>query len=151
MDLSHFCHSNNCSVCNHRTGNFSCCNLWIRDFDSSSSDSSNYCWREIDSSYKRMKKEGFKQIRFSIYFAFFISGIIIQWLAPFPYKCNFADERCFACGLRTAVNLLLQGKFSTAYRSNKLIVVLVVAAAIMAVHVLSYLYRRGRAKRGLTA
>lgn len=151
MDLSHFCHSNNCSVCNHRTCNFSCCNLWIRDFDSSPPDSSNYRWREIDSSYKRMKKEGFTQIRFSIYFAFFISGIIIQWLSPFPYKCNFADEKCFACGLRTAVTLLLQGKFSAAYRSNKLIVVLVIAAAVMAVDVLLYLYRREKAKRGLTA
>ena len=94
-----------------------------------------------------MKNEGFTQLRFSIYFAFFISGIIIQWLAPFPYKCNFTDEKCFACGLRTAVNLLLQGRFSAAYRSNKLIVVVVIAAAVMVVDVLLYLYRRGKAKQ----
>ncbi len=94
-----------------------------------------------------MKNESFTQLRFSIYFAFFISGIIIQWLAPFPYKCNFTDEKCFACGLRTAVNLLLQGKFSAAYRSNKLIVILVLAAVVTVVDVLSYLYRHKKAKQ----
>lgn len=94
-----------------------------------------------------MKKETFVEIRFSLYFTFFVSGIIIQWLAPFQYKCNFTDEKCFACGLRTAVSLFLQGKFSAAYQSNKLIVVLVIAAAVMAVDVLSYLYRRGKTKQ----
>ena len=80
-----------------------------------------------------MKKGTFAQIRFSLYSAFVISGIIIQWLAPFPYRCNFTDEKCFACGLRTAVNLFLKGKFSAAYQSNRLIIVLVLAAAVMAV------------------
>lgn len=88
-----------------------------------------------------MKKETFAEIRFSLYFTFFISGIIIQWVAPFQYKCNFTDEKCFACGLRTAVNLFLQGKFSAAYQSNKLIAVLVIAAVLMSVDVLLYLYR----------
>ena len=95
-----------------------------------------------------MKKGTFAQIRFSLYSAFVISGIIIQWLAPFPYRCNFTDEKCFACGLRTAVNLFLKGKFSAAYQSNRLIIVLVLAAAVMAVDVLLYLYRCRKAKQG---
>jgi len=94
-----------------------------------------------------MNKQVWREVRFSLYLAFILNGIVIQWLAPFQYKCNFTDEKCFACGLRTAVNLFLQGKFSAAYQSNKLIVVLVIAAAVMVVDVLSYLYRHKKAKQ----
>lgn len=94
-----------------------------------------------------MEKQIWREVRFSLYFAFVLNGVVIQWLAPFQYKCNFTDEKCFACGLRTAVNLFLQGKFSAAYLSNKLIVVLVIAAVVMAADVLSYLYRRIKAKQ----
>lgn len=76
----------------------------------------------------------------------YTQGLIIQWVVPFQYKCNFADEKCFACGLRTAVNLFLQGKFSAAYQSNKLIVVLVIAAVLMSVDVLLYLYRHKKSE-----
>lgn len=94
-----------------------------------------------------MKNSVFRHVRYSLYLAFVLDGIIVQWLAPFQYKCNFTDEKCFACGLRTAVNLFLQGKFSAAYQSNKLIVVLVIAAAVMAIDVLLHLYRHGKAKQ----
>lgn len=98
-----------------------------------------------------MKKSIWQEVRFSLYFAFVLNGLIIQWVVPFQYKCNFADEKCFACGLRTAVNVFLQGEFLAAYQSNRLIIVLVIAAAVMAVDVLLCLYRREKAKRGLTA
>ena len=87
-----------------------------------------------------MNKHIWREVRFALYLAFALNGVIVQF-APFQYKCNFVDERCFACGLRTAVNLFLQGKFSVAYQSNKLIVVLVIAAVLMSVDVLLYLYR----------
>ena len=87
------------------------------------------------------KSTVWREVRFSLYFAFVVNGIIIQWFAPFQYKCNFTDEKCFVCGLRTAVDLFLQGKFSAAYRSNKLIVILVLAAVVMVADVLLYLYR----------
>lgn len=97
-----------------------------------------------------MNKNVWREVRFALYAAFTLNGIIVQF-APFQYKCNFVDKRCFACGLRTAVNLFLQGKFSAAYQSNKWIVVLVITAAVMAADVLSYLYRRKKEKRGLSA
>lgn len=92
------------------------------------------------------KSTVWREVRFSLYFAFVVNGIIIQWFAPFQYKCNFTDEKCFACGLRTAVDLFLQGKFSAAYRSNKLIVILVLAAVVMVVDALLYLYRRQKSE-----
>lgn len=94
-----------------------------------------------------LRKSIWQEVRFSLYFAFILNGLIIQWVVPLQYKCNFTDEKCFACGLRTAVNLFLQGKFSAAYQSNKLIVVVVIAAAVMVVDVLSYLHRHGKTKQ----
>lgn len=67
------------------------------------------------------------------------------------FRCNYTGNSCPACGLRTAVNLFLQGKFSAAYQSKRLIIVLVITAVVMAIDVFSYLYRRGRAKRRETA
>ena len=91
-----------------------------------------------------MNKQIWREVRFSLYLSFLLNGIIIQWIAPFQYKCNFSDEKCFACGLRTAVNQLLQGHFSKAYQSNKLIVVIAVAGGIMAADVLHYLYQKAK-------
>ena len=90
-----------------------------------------------------MRKRVFQDVRYCLYFAFVLNGII-QWLIPFQYKCNLSDEKCFACGLRTAVSLLLHGRFSEAYQSNKLIVVIAVAGFIMVADVLHYLYQRVR-------
>lgn len=88
-----------------------------------------------------MNNSVFRQVRYSLYFAFVLNGIIIQWIAPFQYKCNFTGEKCFACGLKTAVDLLFQGRLVEAYQSNKLIVVLVGAAVIMAIDVGLYFHR----------
>lgn len=88
-----------------------------------------------------MREDIFQQVRFSLYIAVLVNGII-QLLIPFQYRCNFTGEECFACGLRTAITLLLQGHFSEAYQSNKLIIVVVIVCVIMAVDVLHYLYQR---------
>ena len=100
-----------------------------------------------DKSDQTMQKQVWRELRYILYFAFLLNGIIIQWFAPFHYGCSLSGEKCFACGLRTSVNLLIQGHFAEAYRSNKLIVVLVIAGVIMTADVLYYLYRRHRAKR----
>jgi hypothetical protein len=92
-----------------------------------------------------VNKNVWREVRFALYSAFALNGLIVQF-APFQYKCNFTDEKCFACGLRTAVDLFLQGKFSAAYRSNKLIVILVLAAVVMVADVLLYLYRHKKSE-----
>lgn len=96
-----------------------------------------------------MRKAVFRDIRYCLYLALILNGILVEWIVPMKFKCNYTGNSCPACGLRTAVSLFLQGKFSAAYQSNRLIVVLVFAAAVMAVDVLLYLYRREKAKRGL--
>ncbi len=85
-----------------------------------------------------MDKHLFCQIRYSLYIAFVLNGII-QWLIPFQYRCNITGEECFACGLRTAVTLLLQGRFGEAYQSNRLIALIVIMGIAMAADVLTQL------------
>lgn len=93
-----------------------------------------------------MKKSVLQEVRFSLYIAFIINGIFIQWIAPYNYKCDFTDEKCFACGLRTAVNLILNGQFREAYHSNKLIIVIVLMVIIMMADVGFYIYKRAMQK-----
>lgn len=94
-----------------------------------------------------MNKAVWRTVRFSLYFAFFLSAVLIQWIAPFQYKCNFTDEKCFACGMRTAIDRLLAGDFASAYRSNRLIVLVILAGIAVAVDVGRYFYRRNKQER----
>lgn len=94
-----------------------------------------------------MKTTVFQEIRFSIYFAFLLSGIFIKWIAPYTYKCDYTDERCFACGLRTAVDLFLEGNFVEAYQSNKLIAVLVITTIIMICDIALFIYRAAKNRK----
>lgn len=92
--------------------------------------------------------EAVRSAKWNLYGIFLLNGVFIQFFAPFQYKCNnITENECFACGLRTAVTLLLQGRFSEAYQSNKLIVGIVIIGIVMAADVLHYLYQRQKAKR----
>lgn len=93
-----------------------------------------------------MNRQIFCEVRYAVYFAVLINGFL-QWLIPFEYRCNITGEKCFACGLRTSVSLLLQGRFSEAYQSNKLIVGIVIIGIVMAADVFHYLYQCQKAKR----
>ena len=97
-----------------------------------------------------MKKSVFRDVRYCLYLSLILNGILVEWIVPLNFKCNNTGSSCPACGLRTAVNLFFQGKFSAAYQSNKLIIVLVIAAAVMTIDVLWYLYRCEKEKRGLS-
>ena len=84
-----------------------------------------------------MRKSVFRQVRFSLYAAILVNGMI-QLVVPFLYKCNVTGKTCFACGLRTAVYFFLQGKFKEAYQSNKLIIVLIIVFLIIVTDVGHY-------------
>ena len=89
-----------------------------------------------------MKREVWREVRFSLYAAFVLNGILVQWVVPLTFKCSVTDASCPACGLRTAVSLLLRGHFREAYGSNKLIVVALAVFAVMAADVGHYLGKR---------
>ncbi len=93
-----------------------------------------------------MEHSVFRQVRYSLYLAVILNGII-QWVVPFQYQCSVTGEPCFACGLRTAVTLSLQGDFPAAYQSNPLIAAIVMIGLAMAADVLHALYQRRKGKR----
>lgn len=76
------------------------------------------------------KKTIFREVRFSIYIALLVCGIIL-WKAPIVFKCNISNKQCFACGLRTAVDLFLKGQFINAYLANKFVLAIVLFAVVM--------------------
>lgn len=95
---------------------------------------------------KSILLEAIQSAKWNLYIILLANGIFIQFFAPFRYKCNFTEEQCLTCGLRTAVNLFLHGHFLEAYQANKLIVVIVIGRIIMAVDVLHHLCKSRKAK-----
>ena len=86
-----------------------------------------------------MRNDIFRNVRYALYFAIIVNGILIQWFVPFIYKCNIQNETCMACGLRKAIDLLIKGQFYKSYQSNKLIIVVVIIILIMLIDVALYL------------
>ena len=93
-----------------------------------------------------MNKEVFRQVRFALYAALFLNGILVQWVLPLRFRCNATGETCFACGLRGAVDRLFQGDFAGAYASNPLIAPIALFGALMCADVLWYLWKKRRKK-----
>ena len=91
-----------------------------------------------------MNKSVFRQVRFALYAAFLLNGVLVQWVLPLDFRCSVTGEHCFACGLRGAVDRLLQGDFSGAYDSNPLIVPIVLIAALMCADMLWYFWKQRR-------
>ena len=89
-----------------------------------------------------MNSSVFRQVRYSLYAAFVLSGVILQWWMRFPFRCHVTGQRCFACGLRAAVDAVLQGNFREAYQFNKWIAVVIFLAAVMAADVGLYIGKR---------
>lgn len=96
---------------------------------------------------KELYRNAFRSARFCIYGILLLNGIFIQWFAPFHYLCDFSEKKCFACGMRTAVDLSLQGRFAEAYASNHLILVIALLLLFMAADVSLCLYKEYRTKQ----
>ena len=85
-----------------------------------------------------MNRRVWREVRFSLYAAFALNGILVQWIVPLTFRCNVTGNSCPACGLRTAVDLFLQGQFLAAFQSNRLIVPVATAGLLMAADVGRY-------------
>lgn len=89
-----------------------------------------------------IKIAAFQKTRIIFYAVLLSNGIFIQYFAPFKYKCDYTDERCFTCGLRTAINLIMQGRYTEAYQSNKLIVLVIAVFILMLVDTALCLFKK---------
>ena len=101
-----------------------------------------------------IRRQVWREVRFSLYAALVLNGVLIQWVLPIRWRCNTGGGGCFACGLRTAVDLALRGEFAAAWRSNPLIaLVAALAARMLAAAALQlrrwYKNRKGDTKYGI--
>lgn len=94
-----------------------------------------------------IKKSSFRSARFIFYIILFVNGFFIQYFAPFQYKCNYDDKKCFACGLRTAINLVLQGNYKEAFYENKLIILIIIICAFMLMDICFYTFNKKKSKK----
>ena len=97
-----------------------------------------------DSSWR---KHAVESVRLTVYSVLIINGVFIQYFAPFHYICDYSKQPCLMCGMRTAVDLWLSGKFEDAIESNPLILALVVAVFVMVADTVFILRGRYRRKK----
>lgn len=94
-----------------------------------------------------LKKDAIESVRLTVYGVLVINGIFIQYFAPFHYICDYNEQPCVMCGMRTAVNLWLSGNFSAAIESNPLILLIAVIALLIAVDTAFILLGRRKRKK----
>lgn len=86
-----------------------------------------------------MSKKVFREVRYCFYLAGILNCILVEWIVPLKFKCSFTEETCIACGLRTAIRLLLDGDYEAAYSSNPLIVLCIFALIFMIFDISKYI------------
>lgn len=94
---------------------------------------------------KKEKKEALENVRIITYVVIFLAGIL-QCILPFNYLCDKNGFHCPPCGMRHAIDYVLELEFSQAYHSNPLIVVILLLACVMVVDTLVILINRIREK-----
>lgn len=92
------------------------------------------------------KKRAFEDVRITIYITLIVNGLFIQYIAPFHYLCDYNNYSCVLCGMRYAIDSILDGNFTEAYQSNKLIVLVIFLLAIFLFDTLKIIFNRRKDK-----
>ncbi len=96
---------------------------------------------------KKEKKRIFENSRIISYFVIIFAGVL-QCILPFTYFCNSGEYSCLLCGMRHAIDYILQFDFFNAYKSNKLIIVLILIACFMILDTAIIVFNRITEKYG---
>ena len=78
----------------------------------------------------KTRKQLFSEIRIIVYCVIVLSGIL-SCTIPFRYLCDFDGYSCPLCGMRHAIDYVLKFDFISAYKSNPLIVLVVLSGVWM--------------------
>ena len=68
---------------------------------------------------KKEKKRIFENSRIISYFVIIFAGIL-QCTLPFTYFCDSGEYSCLLCGMRHAIDYILQFDFYNAYKNIKI-------------------------------
>ena len=94
---------------------------------------------------KKEKKIAFENSRVASYFVIFLAGIL-QCKLPFTYVCDREEFSCLFCGMRQAIDYILNFNFFSAYKSNRLIVVIILIACFMIIDTIIIVFKRIKSK-----
>lgn len=89
----------------------------------------------------KIDRKEFENLRVEIYAIFQTVGIL-QCVLPFKYLCDYDNYSCVMCGMRRAIDYILQLDFRNAYNSNPLILVLVSVSLFMLIDTALIVFRR---------
>ena len=78
-----------------------------------------------------MKRKAFQEVRLVVYAAFVLNCVLVQYILPTKYLCDYTEQTCPMCGMRTAVDYITKLRFKDAYEANQYIVVLLIIGLIV--------------------
>lgn len=91
---------------------------------------------------KKTAKRIFQEVRLIIYAVLAGNGLLIQFIVPVRYLCDYEDYNCPMCGMRAAVSCLFRLDFKSAYQSNKYILFFIIVAFVIIIDCIFLIKRK---------
>ena len=98
-----------------------------------------------------MKNKVFREVRLLIYIVIVLNALLIQYVLPLDYRCNYKGYSCPMCGMRTAIDSAFNLDFKSAINSNPYFVLVLVAVIVMFVDTVHILYYYKKEKNNKAA
>ena len=93
----------------------------------------------------QFKWQCFCQARIILYIVVFVNFVVVYKFNPFSSLCDDGTNHCLMCGMRGAVDKILELDFYGAYLSNQYIVVVLFASTIILsdiIYICIHLFKR---------
>ena len=87
------------------------------------------------------KKKVCENVRVIVYFTLLFVGLL-QCHLPFTYKCDTGLYTCPFCGMRHAIDYILNLQFKNAYNSNPLSILLLLFGVFMCIDTIIIIFKR---------
>ena len=100
---------------------------------------------------KDFLKHSFHEARVVIYFAFFLNCFIAYKFKPCTSLCDDGTVQCALCGMRHAVDKLLQLDLVGAFKSNGLVVLFAIIGLIAIIDTILYFLNNRKVKKAIFA
>lgn len=88
-----------------------------------------------------MKRKVFREVRILIYVVIVANALLVQYILPLDYQCNYNSNSCPMCGMRTAIDYMIQLDFQNAVSSNPYFLAAMVVGVLMLIDTVNILYK----------
>ena len=87
-----------------------------------------------------MKKNVFREVRLLTYIVMILNFLLVQYVLPLDYRCNYTDYSCPMCGMRTAIDFAFNLNFKNALNSNPYFILVLISVVLIFIDVICILY-----------